>query len=94
MTCVDGIFCDLKTDEIYVADSEKNAVHIITPQGDFRTLWMNDDSDGSDGLLDQPCEPLIRGNELIIVNFDMPFPGLKNSAYDKYHTLSVIKLNK
>jgi len=92
MTCVDGIFCDLKTDEIYVADSEKNAIHIITPKGKLRTLWMNDDSDGSDGLLDQPCEPLIRGNELIIANFDMPFPGLINSAYDKHHTLSVIKL--
>jgi hypothetical protein len=92
MTCVDGIFCDLKTDEIYVADSEKNAIHIVTPQGDLKTLWMNDDSDGSDGLLDQPCEPLIRGNELIIANFDMPFPGLINSVYDKYHTLSVIKL--
>jgi len=94
LTCVDGIFCDLETDQIYVTDSEKNAIHIITPRGDFKTLWMNDDTDGSDGLLDQPCEPLIRGNELIIVNFDMLFPGLKNSAYDKHHTLSVIKLNK
>jgi DNA-binding beta-propeller fold protein YncE len=92
MTCVDGIFCDLKTDEIYVADSERNAIHVISPQGDLRTLWKNDDNDGSDGLLDQPCEPLIRGNELIVVNFDMPFPGLMNSVYDKYHTLSVIKL--
>ncbi len=92
MPCVDGIFCDLKTDEIYIADSEKNAIHIVTPQGDLRTLWINGDSDGSDGLLDQPCEPLIRGNELIIANFDMPFPGLLNSEYDKHHTLSVIKL--
>jgi len=90
MPCVDGIFCRLETDEIYVADSEKNAIHIVTPDGKLRTIWENDDCDGSDGRLDQPCEVLIRGKELIIVNFDMPFPGLKNSEVDKHHTLSVI----
>jgi len=94
MTCVDGIFCDLANDEIYVADSEKNAIHIVSPDGKVRTLWQNDDCDGSDGRLDQPCEVLIRGKELIIVNFDWPFPGLKNSEFDKHHTLSVIRLDK
>ena len=94
MPCVDGIFCDLKTDKIYVTDSERNAIHVVTPDGKMTTLWMNDDTDGADGLLDQPCEPLLRGNELIIVNFDMPFPGLKNAKFDKYHTISVIKLGE
>jgi DNA-binding beta-propeller fold protein YncE len=92
MPCVDGIFCDLKTDQIYVTDSERNAIHIVTPIGGFRTLWVNDDNDGSTGLLDQPCEPIVRGNELIVVNFDMPFPGLTNTEYDEHHTLSVFKL--
>jgi len=94
MPCSDGMFCDLKTDKIYVTDSENNAVHIITPDGELSTLWQNDDSDGSDGLLDQPCEPIIRGDELLIVCFDMPFPGLKNSKADEHHTISVIKLDK
>jgi len=94
MTCVDGIFCDLKTDRIYIADSERNAIHVVTPDGKWTTLWENGDTDGSTGLLDQPCEVLLRGDELVIVNFDMPFPGLKNSKYDKYHTLSVIRLGK
>jgi len=94
MPCVDGIFCDLATDEIYITDSEKNAIHVLSPDGKLRTIWENDDTDGSDGLLDQPCEVLIRGKELIIVCFDMSFPGLKNSAYDKHHTLSVIQLDK
>ena len=94
MTCVDGIFCDLKTDKIYVADSEKNAIQVISPDGTLTTLWENDDSNGADGLLDQPCEVVIRGNELIIVNFDMPFPGLKNTEYDEHHTLSVIRLGE
>ena len=94
MTCVDGIFCDLETDEIYVADSEKHAIQVVSPDGKVRTLWQNADTDGADGLLDQPCEVIIRGKELIIVNFDMPFPGLMNSEYDKHHTLSVIQLDK
>jgi len=94
LPCSDGLFCDLTTDEIYVADSEQNAIQIVSPDGSLRTLWMNDDTDGSDGGLDQPCESLIRGNELIIVNFDMPFPGLKNAAFDKPYTLSVIQLKK
>jgi DNA-binding beta-propeller fold protein YncE len=94
LPCSDGIFCDLTTDEIYIADSEQNAIHIISPDGSLRTLWMNGDTNGADGGLDQPCEPLIRGDELIIANFDMPFPGLKNSAFDKPYTISVIKLNR
>jgi sugar lactone lactonase YvrE len=94
MPCVDGIFYDCKTDRILVADSERNAIHAVTPDGKLETLWVNDDTDGSDGLLDQPCEVLIRGNQLIIVNFDMSFPGLKNSKYDKWHTLCVITLDR
>ncbi len=94
LPCSDGLFCDLRTDEIYVADSEQNAIHIISPDGQLRTLWINGDTNGADGGLDQPCESLIRDDELIIANFDMPFPGLKNSAFDKPYTMSVIKLKK
>ena len=92
LPCSDGLFCDLSTDEIYVADSEQNAIHIISPDGSLRTLWKNGDTNGADGGLDQPCETLIRGDELIIVNFDMPFPGLLNAAFDKPYTMSVIQL--
>lgn len=93
MTCVDGIFWDKDRDVIYVADSEKNAIQVYDVKtGKVTTLWENGDTDGSDGLLDQPCEPLVRGNDLVIVNFDMPFPGLKNTKYDKPHTICVIKL--
>jgi hypothetical protein len=93
LTCVDGIFCDLKTDRIYIADSEKNAIQVVETNGNLTTLWENDDNDGSGGLLDQPCEVLIRGDDLIIVNMDMPFPGLKNTKYDAPHTISVIRLS-
>ena len=92
MTCVDGIFYDAGTNLIYVADSEKNAVRTVTMEGKVGTLSENDDTNGADGGMDQPCEILIREDEMIIANFDMPFPGLKNSAFDAPYTLSVIKL--
>ncbi|WP_372933779.1 hypothetical protein [Mariniphaga sediminis] len=92
MTCVDGIFYDAAKDVIYVADSEKNAIRIVTMDGKVSTLSENDDTDGSCGGMDQPCEVLLRGNEMIIANFDMPFPGLKNTKFDAPFTLSIIKL--
>ncbi|NLC82980.1 MAG: hypothetical protein GX748_17515, partial [Lentisphaerae bacterium] len=57
-------------------------------------LWENVDTDGADGLLDQPCEPMVSGDKLIVVNFDMKFPGLLNSANDSAHTVSVIDLDR
>lgn len=92
--CGDGMRLDPKTGRIYVVDSQNNAIHYFTPPDNtLYTLWANEDDDGRDGLLDQPCEPLIRGRELIIANFDGNFPGLKNKGFDKYHTLSVIRLD-
>lgn len=94
-TCCDGIFFDKARNCIFVADSEKNAIQVIwLPEGQLTTLWENDDTDGADGLLDQPCEVALRGNQLLSVNFDMPFPGLKNSKYEKVHTISVIDISK
>ncbi len=92
LTCVDGLFCDVKTDRIYVADSERNAIQAVSQDGSIKTLWENDDTDGSDGLLDQPCEIVIRGKDMIIANFDMPFPGVKNTKYDKPYTISIIRM--
>ncbi len=96
MSCVDGIFYDKSRNCIFVADSEKNAIQVVwLPDGKVTTLWENGDTDGADGLLDQPCEPALRGNnELIVVNFDMPFPGLKNTKFDAPYTISTIDIGK
>jgi len=95
--CGDGMVYDAKRDRIYIADSQNNAIHILDVSADppkLSTLWENEDADGSDGLLDQPCEPFLRGDELIISNFDGNFPGLKNKSHDEHHTLSVIQLGE
>lgn len=95
LTCVDGICYDKSKNVIYIADSEKNAIHCWDiASNKMSKLWENDDTDGADGLLDQPCEPMVVDDKLIIANFDMPFPGLKNSKYDRIHTLSVLQLKK
>ena len=94
LPCGDGMVYDKKRDRIYIADSQSNAIHILQPNGKLTTLWENDDSDGSDGLLDQPCEPFVFGNKLLISNFDGNFPGLKNKSHDAFHHLSVIDLGE
>ena len=98
--CCDGIFYDAASNLIFINDSMNNAIHYMRPirpnagQAQVRlfTLWENDDTDGSDGLIDQTAECVVRDGKLIIANFDWPFPGLKNTAFDKPYTISIIDL--
>lgn len=93
LNCVDGICYDAVRNVIYIADSESNAIHQWdVKKNKMLTLWENDDTDGSNGLLDQPCEPLVIGDRIIIANFDMPFPGLTNTKFDAPYTLSQLKV--
>jgi sugar lactone lactonase YvrE len=91
MKSADGLFMDPVTDVIYVADSRANAVQMVYPDGSVKTLAQNGDTDGADGGMDQPCEVLLRGRELIVSNMDWPVPGTINSGHEEPHTLSVIR---
>lgn len=93
MKSSDGLFCDAK-DTIYVADSLANAVFAFSPKGVLTTIAQNGDTDGADGGLDQPCEVIIRGDSMIVANFDMPFEGCINQNFDRPYTLSRIWLDK
>jgi sugar lactone lactonase YvrE len=92
MKSCDGIFCDLKTDKIYVADSLANAVQVVLPDGTVCTLAQDPENDGTTGLMDQPSEVLIRGKELVVANFDFPVPGGVNTKFEMPNTLSRIPL--
>ena len=92
LKCADGLFCDLKTDRIIVADMVQNAVQFVHPDGSVEMIAVNGDTDGADGGIDQPCEAILRGNEVIISNMDWPFEGVVNTTWDKPYTLSVVKL--
>ncbi len=94
MKSIDGICIDSQ-DNIYVADFSNNAICIVSPQGKVRLLAKSPDCDGSQGGLDQPGEPLVRGKQLVISNFDMVTgPDKLNSGHDYPYTLSVIELDK
>jgi sugar lactone lactonase YvrE len=108
ISCVDGLYYYEKKNWVLIADSEKNAIRYWdVSEQKMKLLWENDDVDGSDGLLDQPCEimvwqdtsffGLIKRDKLIVVNFDWTFPGLRNaggdeSKNDKVYTISIIDL--
>ena len=99
-SCCDGICYYEKKNWIIMADSAKNAIRYWDigkewqgAAAAFGTLWENDDVTGEDGLLDQPCEVLVfEGNKLLVANFDLKFPDLKNTSNDRVHTISVIDL--
>ena len=71
-----------------------NGVQVVDMNGKVTTLHKNGDTDGADGSLDQPCEVLIRGNEVIVINMDMPWESdtLTNKKIDKPYTVSSIPL--
>lgn len=94
MKSADGLFFDNVTDRILVADSKANAIQIVTLDGKVQVLAQSGDTDGLDGGMDQPCEPILRGREVIVSNMDWPVPGCINKKYDKPATLSVIKLGR
>jgi len=89
---IDGICVDGQ-DNIYVADFSNNAICVVSPEGKVQVLAKSPDCDGSKGGLDQPGEPLVRGKEVIVANFDMVTgPDKLNSGHDYPSTLSIIKL--
>ncbi|MBE0536570.1 MAG: hypothetical protein IH624_12965 [Phycisphaerae bacterium] len=88
----DGLFFDAKDQRIIVADLVQNAVHFVYLDGRVETLAKNGDTDGADGSLDEPCEAIRRGDEIIISNMDWPFEGIVNTTWDKPYTLSVVQL--
>ena len=95
--CCDGMFYDKRTNLCYIADSQLNAVHAISPwkpgqQVVLKTIWANGDTDGADGLLDSPCETLVIGDKLYVSNFDSTDKTFVNTAHDAPHTISVITL--
>jgi sugar lactone lactonase YvrE len=100
--CCDGIFFDPVSKLIFINDPQENAIRAMTPLRQDRrgrqthvrcwTVWENGDTDGTDGLLDVPCECVVVDGKMYIANFDAASPGLKNTKFDAPHTISVISL--
>lgn len=89
--CIDGLIIDRKTDKLYACNSRENAIEVVNLQDNtVTTLAKNPDTDGRNGLLDQPAEVLLKGSKLYISNFDKPEKNFVNQKSDAPHTLSVI----
>ncbi|WP_109832275.1 NHL repeat-containing protein [Reichenbachiella versicolor] len=94
MVATDGMKWDARTNKLYITDLFANAVYSIDMNGDLDLLVKNGNTNGDDGLLDAPSEVVIRGNEIIVLNFDATFdvPNMVNKSPDAPYTLSVITL--
>jgi sugar lactone lactonase YvrE len=92
MRTTDGICID-KEDNIYVADFSNNALAKVAPCGEITVLAQNGDTDGSDGQMDQPGEPIIWNGKLVVTCFDMVTgPDKVNTEHDEPYTIVALDL--
>ncbi|MBM3890822.1 MAG: hypothetical protein FJ388_17060 [Verrucomicrobia bacterium] len=93
MKSCDGLFYDRKSDKIFCADYIGNAIQVITLDGEVTTLAKNGEEVSKlDGGLSGPCEPLVRGKDVIVSNMDFPFGPSVVKKHTLPATLVVIKL--
>ena len=97
ITSCDGMCCDLRTDKIYMADCAGNAVVVLSPDGSIEVLARNGDVPDvgakRTGMLDEPSEALVRGDQIVVANMDWPFDGFVNrKPWRMPATISVIDL--
>lgn len=92
VTCCDGICYDPARNRILLTAAEQNGIYAWDiARKKMSVVWANGDTDGADGLLDQPCEILMLDfNRALIVNIDAPSPFMVNTKADAVHTLSLI----
>ena len=85
---------DKDEDRVKAANLEDAVIVVVDMEGNVTTLHENSDTDGADGSLDQPCEVVIRGNQLIVVNMDWYFESeyLINTKTERPFTLTKIEL--
>lgn len=78
---------------IWVADFSENAIARVDPQGRIRRIAQSPDCDGSNGGLDQPGEPIVWNNRVVISCFDIVTgPDKVNTKHDFPFTLTSLML--
>jgi hypothetical protein len=66
----DGMIIDAEGN-LYIADFCANAVAKVAPNGKVTRIAQSPDSDGLNGELDQPGEPIIWKGKLVVTCFDL-----------------------
>lgn len=92
LTSTDGMIFD-ENDNLYIADFRVNAIVKMTPDGKLERLAQSPDTDGFNGELDQPGEPIIWRGKLIASCFDLSVgPGKVNTAHEMPATMAQLEL--
>ncbi len=88
----DGMIMD-EDRNLYIADFSANAVGKIYPDGRVERIAQSPDSDGFNGELDQPGEPVIWNGKLILSCFDLVTgPDKVNTKHELPATLAELEL--
>ncbi|MGL6225514.1 MAG: SMP-30/gluconolactonase/LRE family protein [Thermoguttaceae bacterium] len=88
----DGICFD-DQGNLYIADFSENAVAVVKPDSRVYRIAQSPDSDGSNGELDQPGEPIIWNGKVILSCFDcVTGPDKVNTQHDAPFTLTTLEL--
>lgn len=88
----DGMILD-ENRNLYIADFCANAIARVTPDGTVTRIAQSPDSDGLHGELDQPGEPIVWQNRIIVSCFDLVTgPDKVNTKHEMPATLAAINL--
>ena len=86
----DGMTID-RYGNIYVADFSANAIGRIAPDGSVTRMAVSPDTDGFKGELDQPGEPIVWGDKIIVSCFDLVTDDDKvNTAHEIPATMAML----
>ncbi len=92
LVSTDGMIMD-EDGNLYIADFCANAIVKVTPDGKCKKIAESPDSDGLNGELDEPGEPIIWNGKLIVSCFDTVTSDLViNTAHELPATLAEIEL--
>lgn len=88
----DGMIMD-ENGNLYVADFCANAIVKVTPDGKCKRLAQSPDSNGFNGELDEPGEPIVWNGKLIVSCFDTVTNDIViNTEHELPATLAQIEL--
>ncbi|MCL2030832.1 MAG: phage head-tail adapter protein [Oscillospiraceae bacterium] len=92
LVSTDGLCID-DAGNLYAADFSANAIAKIDPRANVTRLAQSPDSDGFNGELDQPGEPIVWNGKIIVSCFDLVTDeGKVNTAHEMPATLSMLEL--
>lgn len=95
MKSTDGMIIDENTGILYVADFNNNAICMVDSSRQVRQVAASPDTDGLHGELDQPGEPIIWQNQIVVSCFDLVTDETKvNTAHEMPATMAVLDLEK